>query len=1253
MDKSLIKNYAVWARNKLIEDISQRAYELGITENEIKKPEEVSQDYIRINGKKLKSFEINQRKSLEAKIREKGFEQVVEEVAYTWFNRIIALRFMEVNGYIPTGVRVLSSAEPGKTEPDIITYAEHIDLDLNQEVVARLKDENDTEELFRYLLVKQCNKLNDILPGLFEKIGDYTDILLPKNLLSEGSIIRRLVSDIPEEYFKEQVEIIGWLYQYYISEKKDEVFAGLKKNQKITKEKIPAATQLFTPKWIVKYMVENSLGRLWLEKISGQEIVGSGKWVVDSKKLKEKWKYYIDEAEQEPEVEEQLKKIRAESKDMKPEDIKVLDPAMGSGHILVYAFDVLFDIYKSAGYSEREIPKLILENNLYGLDIDDRAGQLAYFAVMMKARSKNRRIFRENIDINLCSIQESNGIPEETITYFAGGKKFISKTELEEKIKGKDNLSDADFEIQARYLIHVFQDAKEYGSILEVKKLDFDKTENRLEEIRQNHPGDAFEFGHKQILLEKLPPLIKQAKIMSSKYDVVVTNPPYMGRKGMNNALKKYVDEHYKDSKNDLFAVFMEVGINYLEQYGFMGMINQQSWMFLSSFEKLRSKLMKNITIINIVHLGPRAFNEIRGEVVQTVAFVFAKWRELYPTSMKQLKSSYIRLVDFSSAYEKKKKFINAIEDKNVNYRYDNVKQEMFSKIPGGPIAYWVNKKIVNIFQNKLLGDMAKVRKGMDTGNNERFLRYWYEVSRCKVGIGLRKGEDTIKFAKKWIPYNKGGGFRKWYGNNEYVINWLNNGLELKEHKSANLRSINLYFKEALSWTLISSKNSFGLRYVPKGFIFDSNGSAIFIDKDKIRYILGFGITKVASELLKILSSTLAFNISDVASLPIKLANSDKCLNKINHIVDLSISISKTDWDSFETSWDFKKHPILTHKGDADTIEQAFNNWAEFAEKQFYQLKANEEELNRIFIKIYGLEDELTPEVDEKDVTVSKADRERDIKSFISYAVGCMFGRYSPDVEGLVYAGGEWSDKWKIENGQWKVRKLVKDEDNDILEDTWIDATFAPESDNTIPITDEEYFEDDIVARFIEFLKVTFGEEKLEENLDYIAESIGKRKSETSIQALRRYFLKDFYKDHVQTYKQRPIYWLFDSGRQDGFKALIYMHRYDEHIAARVRIDYLHKLQRKYEDEIKRLDVIIDSNLSLREKNNARKAKEKLQKQIQECLEYDQVIAHVANQRIKIDLDDGVIVNYAKFQGIEIPQGEGKKPLKANLLAKI
>jgi len=557
MDKSAVKNFAVWARRKLIEDITQKAYEIGITEKEIARAVNVSSDAVQVNGRLLQKHEVKQREALIARIREKGFKEVIEEVAYTWFNRIIAIRFMEVNGYLPTGVRVLSSMEEGKAVPDIVTNALYVDLGQDIDIVHQYLDNHDDEGLFRYLFIKQCNKLTEILPFLFEKINDYTELLLPNNLLAEGSVIRRLVSDIKEEDFKDQVEIIGWLYQYYISEKKDQVFEALRKNIKITKENIPAATQLFTPDWIVNYMVENSLGRLWLEGHPNEE-------------LKSKWKYYLEEAEQEPEVEKQLAQIREEYKNIKPEDIKVLDPCMGSGHILVYAFDVLFEIYKSAGYSEREIPKLILKNNLYGLDIDDRAAQLAYFAVMMKARSKSRRIFSqirdENIDLNLCAIQESNGISKEALEYF---------------LKGTDKKLKADVE----YLVEVFKDAKEYGSILEVKPVDFDAIEKRLEEFK-NETGDLYEYQYRNVILEKIPALVKQARIMSQKYDVVVTNPPYMGNKGINSKLKNYISEKFRDVKSDLFAVFIVRNFSYAKQYGHLGYMTPFVWMFISSYEK-------------------------------------------------------------------------------------------------------------------------------------------------------------------------------------------------------------------------------------------------------------------------------------------------------------------------------------------------------------------------------------------------------------------------------------------------------------------------------------------------------------------------------------------------------------------------------------------------------------------------------------------------------------------------------------------
>lgn len=1210
MDKSAVKNFAVWARRKLIEDITQKAYEIGITEKEITRAVNVSSDAVQVNGRLLQKHEVKQREALIARIREKGFKEVIEEVAYTWFNRIIAIRFMEVNGYLPTGVRVLSSMEEGKAVPDIVTNALYVDLGQDIDIVHQYLDNHDDEGLFRYLFIKQCNKLNEILPFLFEKINDYTELLLPNNLLAEGSVIRRLVSDIKEEDFKDQVEIIGWLYQYYISEKKDQVFEALRKNIKITKENIPAATQLFTPDWIVKYMVENSLGRLWLEGHPDEE-------------LKSKWKYYLEEAQQEPEVEKQLAQIREEYKNIKPEDIKVLDPCMGSGHILVYAFDVLFDIYKSAGYSERDIPKLILKYNLYGLDIDDRAAQLAYFAVMMKARSKSRRIFSqikdENIDLNLCAIQESNGISKEALEFF---------------LKGADKKLKADVE----YLVEVFKDAKEYGSILEVKPVDFDSIERRLEEFRKEIAGNLDEYQYKSVILEKMPALIKQARIMSQKYDVVVTNPPYMGARNMNDKLAKFLKENYPDSKSDLFAVFMEVP--YTKHSGMLAMINQHSWMFLSSFEKLREKVISNETIINMIHLGPRAFEEIGGEVVQSTAFVLLK------KYIKDYKSVFIRLIDIKDAAQKEAIMLSARDIKNDVYFIAMV--DKFKAIPGMPIAYWVSDKVIDCFRKgKPLGEIAEPKQGLATADNNRFLRLWHEVAINKIGFGFSDSKKAAKSKLKWFPYNKGGEYRKWYGNNEYVINWENDGFELRNFGPAVLRNTAYYFKKSITWSFVSS-SYFGVRYSDQGFIFDVGGSSVFPPEEYHLFLTGFLCSKISTLLMKVLNPTLNFQVGNVASLPVIMPDDDtKAI--IESIVRENISISRTDWDSFEISWDFKNHPLLTHKGSSKTIEEAFNNWAEFAEKQFYKLKANEEELNRIFIEIYGLQDELTPEVDEKDVTIRKADRERDIKSFISYAVGCMFGRYSIDVDGLIYAGGEWKEKWR----DGKVRKIEKDENGNVISDTWVDATYLPDEDNIIPILDDEYFDDDIVSRFIEFLKVTFGEEKLEENIDYIAETLGKKPSETSRKAIRRYFLKEFYKDHVKVYKKRPIYWLFDSGKEDGFKALIYMHRYDEYTVARVRTDYLHPLQRKYESEVKKLDALIESNVSEREKAAARKKKEKILKQMKECLFYDQVIAHVANQRIKIDLDDGVAVNYAKFQNIEIPQGEGRKPLKANLLAKI
>lgn len=1263
MDKTALKNFAVSARKKLIEAVTQKAYEAGISK-EMTCDVETFEGGFRVkgreNGKTFKKYEVKQRQVLLQKIAEKGFDQVMEEVAYTWFNRFIALRFMEINNYLPTEVRVLSSLQPEKTEPDIIQKALEIDLDLDKDIVFRLQDNGDREDLYKYLLIKQCNQLGEIMPAVFEQIEDYTELLLPDNLLAEGSVLRDLVDDIEEYDWKIEltaeeklleeekgehgIEIIGWLYQYYISEKKDEVFAGLRKNIKITKENIPAATQLFTPKWIVKYMVENSLGRLWLEKISGGKAVDSGQWTVDSggktvgsgqpveesKKLKSKWKYYLDEAEQEPEVEEQLKKIRAETSKLELEDIKLLDPAMGSGHILVYAFDLLYDIYLSQGYPERQIPKLILEKNLYGLEIDERAGQLASFALLMKARSKNRRIFREPSRLNLCAIQESNFLTA------SGGQLKIDSGEMadsgretvasEQLTVGRKELigyfvqgivedKQAGLKADLEYLLDIFYDAKVFGSILNVKEIDFDALEKRLSEIEKDTPHDVLELKYREILLEKIPPLLRQGRIMSRKYDVVCTNPPYMGRRGMNSKLSGFLNENFPDTKNDLFAVFMELDNFYLKCDGFMGMISQQSWMFLSSYQKLREKIIKNRVLYNMVHLGPHAFEGIGGEVVQSTVFVLRKNELTY------YKGCYLRLVDLRNSREKEDRVLGSIENPDADYRYISCASD-FLKIPGSLIAYWVHK--IDLFSMKSLGDYYFSGGRSKTHNNEKYVRFYWEVDSGK---------------RKWVPYANGGEFRKYFGNEEHVVDWSDEAKAFY-HSHGGLSNCKYWNKEGITWSLVSPQNP-GFKIKRSLFQYSSGSPTIFNNSFLCDYkILGFLNSCVSRYFLSILNPTLNNIVTDVLNLPY-----DKGLfpEGINGIVSNNIDISQIDWNFFETSRDFPKPPLLTHKNNAATIEAVFQNWSDFAEAQFNQLKKNEEELNRIFIDIYGLQDELTPEVEDKDVTVSKADRERDIKSFISYAVGCMFGRYSLNHDGLIYAGGEFDEKFQLQNGAWEIN----------AGDGWNQSSVPIAKDNIIPITDGDYFEDGMLERFVDFLKVSFGVDTLEKNLNYIAESLGQRATETPRQAIRRYFLRDFYRDHVRIYKKRPIYWLFNSGRENGFKALIYMHRYDPLTVARVRTDYLHPLQKKYEAEMNHLDILLDSDLSSREKAVARKQKEVIRKRLQECLLYDQAIAHVANQQIAIDLDDGVKVNYAKFQGVEIPLGKGKEPLKADLLAKI
>lgn len=1212
MNKTLIKNFAIDARVRLIQMAIDNAGLVGIAKDKIDSPIQKGDNFeiyktaagtdYTITGNKIK-----QRKNLVERIKKIGFKQVMEETAYTWFNRIIAIRYMEVNDYLPTRVRVLSSETTGKKEPDIITHApDNVDLNFTEaekQQIRELKSKQKMDEVFQLLFIKQCNELNKYLPKLFEKTSagelDYTELLFSLSFIQSDGVVARLL-EIEEEDFKDQAQIIGWMYQYYNTELKDDTFAKLKKNVKITKERIPAATQLFTPDWIVRYMVENSLGRLYAQNQNAMD----EKTVADSMG----WKYYLPRAEQTEEVQKQLDAINQEQNaNFNLENIKLLDPCMGSGHILVYAFDVLIQMYKNAGYNERDAAQKIMQNNIFGLDIDDRAAQLAYFALMMKGRQYDRRFFERDIEPNVYAIQESNGISEISIN------KVVSES--------------AETSI-ANYLINTFHDAKEYGSIIDVEKRDYDSLKNNLTAWKENHEA-TFENALVESDVDDLLPLIEIAKVMSEKYDVVVTNPPYMGASGMGEKLGNFVKKNYADSKSDLFAVFIEKCGSYAKKTGLISMTTQHAWMFLSSFEKLREKISQKITV-NMAHLGARAFDEIGGEVVQTTAFVNLNKK------IENYKGTYVRLVDFAGEENKEKEFLRG------NNRFFT-QQENFKKIPGMPVAYWVSEKFINVFNFGTIGDLYPVKQGMTTSDNNRFLRLWYEVSFADLSYNCGNAEEAIKSQKKWFAYNKGGEYRKWYGNRDFVVNYYNNGEELEKfHKELNktssggrLKSREYYFKKSLTWSFISS-SKFGVRSSPKGCLFDVAGSSLFPSESNYYYVLGFLASEVTFSILGMLNPTMNFQAIDISHLP--LIFDETKLTTINTLVQENINLSKTDWDSFETSWDFTKHPLLPvvstssitelfkdASANSILIADLFSKWEKECSERFATLKSNEEELNRIFIEIYGLQNELTPEVQDKDVTVRLADRTRDIKSFISYAVGCMFGRYSLFKEGIAYAGGNMD----INNYKY----------------------FIPDADNVIPITDEEYFGDDIVTRFVEFVRQVYGESTLEENLKYIAESL-LNKGDTPKEIIRSYFLNDFYKDHCKTYQKRPIYWMFNSGKENGFKALIYMHRYDNQTLARVRTDYLHKLQKMYDAALVQCTQIAENPATAaRDKALAIKRIAKITKQLEEIKLYDQALGHIASQYIDIDLDDGVNINYEKFQGVQVAR-EGQKAIKIDLLEK-
>lgn len=1197
MNKTAIKNFAVWARRKLISDITYKAGMIGITENGIAEPLPQSTGDMQFfdigtkNYTEISGVEIKQRSALVSAIRSKerssnyktAFQNVIEEVAYTWFNRLIAVRFMEVNDYLPSRVRVLSSENPAKNEPDFVTNPFDTDLEFTpyeQDRVLQLKDENKLDELFRMLFIKQCNKFNEILPELFEKTDDYSELLLTISFTDKDGIVYHLVHDIIEDDFnvsKEgQIEIIGWLYQYYISEKHFEVIDPLH-SKTIKKEDIPAATQLFTTDWVVRYMVDNSLGRYWIERNPEST-------------LAEKLDFFVTPKDG---------KINYVNEKVQPQELTFFDPCMGSGHILVYAFDVLMEIYRECGYSDRDAAMNIVQFNLHGLDIDKRAYQLAYFAVMMKARSYNRRALTQGVWNNVAAIEESN----ELGSFECPG---ISIDKEQKKV--------------GEYLFDVFRHAKEIGSLQTVEKKDYSSFAEYI--LNLNNGAEQIDIFTSAWMTNTLPSiqrLVKQAEIMSKKYAIVCTNPPYMNK--YEGKLKDFINDKFKAYSGDMFSVFMYRNFGYCTANGYSAFMTPNVWMFIKSYEQLRSYIISNKNIITLVQMAHAAFSQ--DACVDVCSFVICNSNKENSTG------SFIRLSDFKGDMEvQKEKTLLAIRKQDTSFTFD-VDEEQFNLIPGAPIAYWSCTKLVEAFKTgKAVSELGTPKQGMSTCDVNRFVHYWFEPDINKTNILNPKDHSN------WVVYNKGGVFRKWYGNQEFVVYWGGDASALKANNAA-LRNQDSYFEEFIAWTKLSSYGT-GFRYFPSEFLFDGAGGSLFLNNGVNKlYVLGVLNSSVVREILALISPTINNNESHIGKLPIILSECDE----ISPLVERCIRISEEDWNERETSWNFKRSPLI---GDgARWISEEYQNYKSRANTRYNELKELEESINREVLAIYGITDEIDCIVAERDVTVTfivdtyddasenlKLNTflrtKRDVvKQFISFSVGCMLGRYSIDTDGLAYAGGTW-DASKY-------------------------STFMPDTDNCIPFTDEDYFEDDVLGRFVQFVKFVYGENTLEDNLDFIANALG-NKGNTSREVIRNYFLNEFFKDHCDMYAvtgsgKKPIYWMFDSGKQNGFKGLVYMHRWNADTVGNLRVEYLHRMQRVYEKEIERMQDQIDHTQG-REQAYAQKRLEKLVKQLKEAKDYDAKIAHIALARVDIDLDDGVKVNYEKVQ-----KGQDGKNL--GILAKI
>lgn len=1164
MNKKALLEYALFARKELETQIALSLNKLGIYKDHITKANVVG-DFTIIEGTQetfpKRVYEL--RKSIvenEFHLKNQKFDNVVEEFAYTWFNRIVAIRFMEVHDYFPHGFRVLTSRD-GAYEPEIMKNLPYVleELDLKESVIRSLKEQNKTEELYRYVLFKQCNRLSKVFPDLFSKGEEYLELLLPNNLLSQDSIIRKLES-IPEEDFLNDVEIVGWLYQFYNSVKKDEVFAS---KEVITKDTLPAVTQLFTPDWIVRYMAENSVGRLWLESYPNSS-------------LRSDLKYYVDDAKQDDETNKKLEEIKYKNVD--PEKIKVIEPCSGSGHILVYVFDLLFKMYLEKGYNSKDIPSLILKNNLYGLDIDKRAAQLAQFSLIMKARSIDNRFFNEDrfVRPRVFEIIDS---------------KLLKETNYHESMKSlhfsEESIKMVDF------LYDIFENAKIIGSLLKIPARDYSGLMDDIKRCRDLESPNLLEYSFYHAGIDCIKDLVKVAMTLSRKYDVMITNPPYCNTGNIELICKEYAIEKYPKSKTDMYAMFMDT--DFVKKNGFLSMINMHAWMFLTSFTKLREQLTSDNLLINLLHLGPRAFEAISGEVVQTCSFVFRNTK-----SIPNYLTTFYRLVEIKSEEGKKNRFL----DNNQNDIFFRKVSDL-RKIPESPYSYWISQNVLDAYNSfPLIGDLIPVKKGADTGDNEKYVKYWFEVEFDQINVS---SPDY-----KWVLYNKGGEFRKWYGNNFYVVWWKNNGYDLK-HSKANLRSPHLYFRDSITWTTVGNCT---YRYCPFKTIFDSSGSSMFPNnKEDSMYYLGILNTSSLDYFLSVKNSTLSNGAGTIALLPM-IQNS---INR-NRIIDLATEnygYCKEEWDEYEMSFEFSKHPLINSNS---KLLDVYDKFKSQRETQRLSLKKNEEELNEITSNEFKLNNEIQNTVEDKFLTIKPAEKEREIKSLISYFIGCIMGRYSLEQEGLVYAGGTF-DASKYGD--------------------YVDA------DGVVPIYRFVGIEDGLTTGICNMVKRVYGDTYYKENLDFIAEALGRKPEEGAEEAINRYLNDGFYDDHVKIYQKRPIYWMLSSGKQGAFKCLVYLHRYNKNTLALINTKYFLPRTAMYKAERERLEFKL-VNADIREKKKIEKELTVIEACEEELLEYGQVLDHMANQFIDIDLDDGVKVNYVKFQGVELEVNGAR--IKKNLL---